>query len=158
MRILHEQSEISRLHEGKNGLIFGKFLYCVLSFRWNIFDNMAKKMRHFGRWAGLFSQLLLCVRAMSIVISPPKWPVMPFPIEYLLTSEVTLKSKLLSSTRLRAQLRALKCKHLCWQLLLTFHLEDNKSYFRKCGKNRWQCWKVSCAKRNLQSFEDFASP
>ena len=37
-------------------------------------------------------------------------------------------------------------------------VRDNKSYFRKCGKNRWQCWKVSCAKRNLQSFEDFASP
>ena len=120
---------------------------------------MAKKMRHFGRWAGLFSQLLLCVRAMSIVISPPKWPVMPFPIEYLLTSEVTLKSKLLSSTRLRAQLRALKCKHLCWQLLLTFHLEDNKSYFRKCGKNRWLHWcfaasKVSCQEhQNLQTFK-----
>ena len=79
-----------------------------------------------------------------------KWPVMPFPIEYLLTSEVTLKSLFPPP---------LKCKHSLWQLLLTFHLEDNKSYFRKCGKNRWLHWcfaasKVSCQEhQNLQTFK-----
>lgn len=75
---------------------------------------------------------------------------MPFPIEYLLTSEVTLKSLFPPP---------LKCKHSLWQLLLTFHLEDNKSYFRKCGKNRWLHWcfaasKVSCQEhQNLQTFK-----
>ena len=98
---------------------------------------------------------LVCGRTMSIVISllelwVAKWPVMPFPIEYLLTSEVTLKSLFPPP---------LKCKHSLWQLLLTFHLEDNKSYFRKCGKNRWLHWcfaasKVSCQEhQNLQTFK-----